>query len=476
MSSSPNRTAAPLLGLAVLALGVGGIVVRAHADETSKTQEKPITVKLTLDPSALDINGKSMLVGYYPIPLQLSAQKPASVKKEPVYKGTPQYAIIHLGNGPKADTVVALDTPADGEAKIYVDTNHNGNLTDDGDGAWSKKTPGSRTQYGPNSYVLRASWGTDKREKSSGKYGVGLYYFVGKDQNGKPTSNLFMMRETERVGTITLDGKKHKIALIENDANALYNKPVETDDKGSPVKPPATRPVWLLVDVNDDGKFGLTPTNPASDIRAPFELAGKTYEASVSDDGAILKLMPTTKVVATLTPKPAPRPELLKAGVEAPNFNAEKWGGGTLQLSDYKGKIVIVDFWATWCGPCQLSMPHIEKVYKAVKDKDIAVVGICVWDEKEAYTKWVPENKEKYTFTFAFDPAGKDNAKSIASSLYKVSGIPTTYIIDKDGKVAATIVGYSDGDTRVEEALKKLGVEVPKASASATDTKGAGAH
>ena len=466
MSSFTFRSVAQVLGLSVLTLGIG-VALRVHADETDKPGS--ITAKLTLDPKALDYSSKPLLpLGYYPLPLKLSDTKPASVKKEPAYKSAPKYAMIHLGNGPNADTVVALDTPAEGDAKIYVDKNHNGDLTDDGDGAWAKKTPGTgRTQYGVNPYVLKASWGTDSKETAAGEYGVGVYFFVTKDPMGKITENLFMMRTGARVGTITIAGKEHKMALVENDGDALYSKPIETDAKGNPVTPPKSKPVWMAVDINDDGKYGLSASSPAADIRAPFELAGKVYEAKVSDDGSSITLTPTTKAVATLTPKPAPRPELLKAGVQAPNFNSEKFGGGSLQLSDYKGKIVIVDFWATWCGPCQRSMPHIEKVYKAVKDQNIAVVGVCVWDDKEAYEKWVPANKDKYTFTFAFDPAGKDNSKSIASSMFKVSGIPTTYIIDKDGKVADAIVGYQDGDTRVEEALKKLGVTIPEKSASA---------
>jgi thiol-disulfide isomerase/thioredoxin len=160
--------------------------------------------------------------------------------------------------------------------------------------------------------------------------------------------------------------------------------------------------------------------------------------------------------------KEAKRPPLLAVGTPAPDFTIPKWGGGDLNLAAYRGKIVILDFWATWCGPCQMSMPHVEEMYKATKDKDVVVLGVCVWDTKEAYDAWVPKNQSKYTFTFGFDPAGR-GAKSIASSLYQVSGIPTTYVIDREGKVAAALVGFNaGGDTRLAEALGKLGIDVPK--------------
>ena len=98
----------------------------------------------------------------------------------------------------------------------------------------------------------------------------------------------------------------------------------------------------------------------------------------------------------------------------------------------------------------------------------VAVLGVCVWDDKKAYDKWVTDKKSTITFPTAFDPAGQDNDTSIATHLYGVSGIPTQYVIDKDGKVAAVNVGYEEGDGRLEVALNKLGVDisVPKKAAS----------
>ncbi|GAB4463702.1 MAG: TlpA disulfide reductase family protein [Armatimonadaceae bacterium] len=165
--------------------------------------------------------------------------------------------------------------------------------------------------------------------------------------------------------------------------------------------------------------------------------------------------------------KPAPqRPErkpLLAPGTPAPDFTAIKYGSNTeLKLSDYKGKVVILDFWATWCPPCKASMPHLEQVWQQVKDQDVVVLAVCVSDAREAYEKWVPEHKDKYTFQFAFDPAGRDRSKpNISGGLFNVTGIPTTYIIGKDGKVVEGIVGFSGAkDTRIEMALQKIGVKV----------------
>lgn len=478
LKSSLIRKSLLRLSLGLMALSVTGLPT-AHAVQTADQ-----TIRFTLDPS-----GAPKRLGYMPVPLKLTSVKPVGILKEPIYTGTVFYGKIHLGNGPQADTYVAIDMPDAGDYKIYVDVNHNGDLTDDGDGKWSAKREGQRAMYGLNHYVLRASYGNKTSETSSAQYGINLYQFVTSpalvqaqhslaqqlktlhiDVNSLDKADalasidkdalqalprIYMYRDAAAVGEITVAGAKHKAYLVENDTDALYSKPI--DDNGKAIgTAPATRPVWLLIDTKDDGLFAAGST---IDARAPFKLDGKTYEADIAEDGTKLILKTTTR--PAYAPKVPERPKLLATGVVAPEFTATATDGHTVHLADYKGKVVILDFWATWCGPCQASMPHIEKVYKAVKNKNIAVLGLCVWDTKDEYDKWIPAHKADYTFDFAFDPAARDTAKSIAANLYKVSGIPTTYIIDKEGKVVDSVVGYSGPtDKRVEEALKKAGVDL----------------
>jgi len=270
---------------------------------------------------------------------------------------------------------------------------------------------------------------------------------------------LLAAREGSRVGTINVDGKAHRAALVENDADAVYDKALDDDLKPLGGGKPGN-PLWLLVDLNDTGNFSSLE---AIDARSPFALGGKTYEAAIAPDGSSLALRPTTRKVPEKPAREEP-PPVLASGTVAPDFKAETLGGGALSLAPYRGRIVILDFWSTWCGPCQRSMPHIEKIYRSVKDQGIVVLGICVWDSKPSFEAWIPENKDKYTFAFGYDPAGRDNASSIASKLYRVSGIPTTYLIGADGKIAGAFVGFGgDDDHRIEDGLRGMGVKMAAA-------------
>ncbi|BDI28117.1 hypothetical protein CCAX7_001680 [Capsulimonas corticalis] len=157
----------------------------------------------------------------------------------------------------------------------------------------------------------------------------------------------------------------------------------------------------------------------------------------------------------------------LPVGAIAPDFAAVTPDGKTVRLSDFQGKIVVLDFWATWCHPCQEALPHLESVYKQIQGQDVAVLGVCVWDKKESYDKWVADKKEIYSFPTAFDPAGRGD-NEIAGTLYKVNGIPTQYVIDKQGKVAAVMIGYDGADDHhLEDALAAQGVKLPAGAKAA---------
>jgi peroxiredoxin len=163
-------------------------------------------------------------------------------------------------------------------------------------------------------------------------------------------------------------------------------------------------------------------------------------------------------------PPSEPADSKLKPGELAPDFTALDPAGHPVKLSDFAGKIVVLDFWATWCGPCLASLPHTQRVAAATKMQDVVVFAACTSDTRERFDTWLKANAAKYPdIVFANDPNGRDTpatfAERASARLYGVNGIPTQFVIGRDGKIVEIFSGYGEGDDRLETALAKLGVK-----------------
>lgn len=183
-------------------------------------------------------------------------------------------------------------------------------------------------------------------------------------------------------------------------------------------------------------------------------------------DAAAPKSIPATLIKPMpAQPSPAgPRPKTLEAGAVAPDFVSKDAGGREVHLSDFKDKVVVLDFWATWCGPCLASLPHTQAVAKQTRAQGVTVLAVCTSDTRAKFEAWLMENQGKYpdvVFTCELHERGAATFDERASKkLYGVTGIPTQFVIGKDGRISETLVGYSQGETRLEEALAKVGVKV----------------
>ena len=103
-----------------------------------------------------------------------------------------------------------------------------------------------------------------------------------------------------------------------------------------------------------------------------------------------------------------------------------------------------------------MAMPGTSKVAVSLKDQNVVVLGIHVWDTKENFDTWLPDRGKEFPgIVFLRDPTGKESAKGIAKKLYSVSGIPTQYVIDAKGIIQASFVGAEDTTKPLEDAIKK---------------------
>lgn len=160
----------------------------------------------------------------------------------------------------------------------------------------------------------------------------------------------------------------------------------------------------------------------------------------------------------------AERIPTLQESAMAPDFDSMDLAGKSVHLADFKDNVVVLDFWATWCGPCLASLPHTQDVAKSYKNQGVVVLAVCTSDTRAKFETWVNANQAKYPdVVFTCDPNERDSAtfnERASSKFYGVSGIPTQFVIGRDGKVAAVLVGASKEDVRLEAGLARVGIEV----------------
>ena len=145
-----------------------------------------------------------------------------------------------------------------------------------------------------------------------------------------------------------------------------------------------------------------------------------------------------------------------EVGKPAPELSVQTLNDkGKISLDSMQGKVVVVDFWATWCGPCKQSFPKLEALSKKVSDK-VVIVGVSVDDEKKGIVEFAKENGASFAI-------GWDEGHTIANR-WKVGTMPTTFIVDATGKVRHIHDGYHDGETDVME--KELNVLVSEAGST----------
>jgi thiol-disulfide isomerase/thioredoxin len=123
----------------------------------------------------------------------------------------------------------------------------------------------------------------------------------------------------------------------------------------------------------------------------------------------------------------------------APDFTLNTPGGTRISLASLKGKVVFLNFWATWCGPCRIEMPSMEAVYRQLKDRDFEILAVDVQERAQDVQNFFRE------FNLSFPPV-LDTAGRI-SRVYNITAFPTTFILDREGNIILRLVGSINWNT-----------------------------
>lgn len=185
-----------------------------------------------------------------------------------------------------------------------------------------------------------------------------------------------------------------------------------------------------------DGAYQKLVNHPKYGSRSQAKLAKKILEQErTKRKGELLKPLSTQPA-----PGMNPRDWIDKSALD---FHVTDLNGEALSLEQYRGQVVLLDFWATWCPPCIAEIPNVKKTYEKYKDQKFQIVGISLDRSREPLEAYI--EKENLTWLHYWDNIGK------VSNLYKVQGIPSTFLIDGEGVIRKTNLRGSRLETAVAE-------------------------
>ena len=335
----------------------------------------------------------------------------------PLQGAAPRFGNLIMGNGQDSLITIVVDEIPEGEPRIFIDLNNNENLSDDMDGHWREESADMlRMQV-----IIQVEY-IVSGERVLEPYAMEFYRF-----KNRMVDVVFASRLGYSIGTVSLDGIKYAVVISDDNSDALYD----------------VRQTALIIDRNRDGQLdGDMSSAEFFGPLEPFNVRGKSYRlASVSPRGDRIVIAPVDSFVE---PK-----AYLESGFPAVPIRQEASDGSSITLERFRGRVLLLDFWATWCEPCRIELPFLKEVYDAFHDRGFEILGISIDEDEAAFRQFIDDHDIEWPQIF--DGLGWSNH---VARQYRVMAVPTTYLLDRRGIIRYRNIRSAELKSRVEALLQ----------------------
>jgi thiol-disulfide isomerase/thioredoxin len=393
-----------------LALAVFRIALPAHAEDA-------VPFDSGFVPKWIESGIREKGLGYRPMSVRFDPELASDIKSVPADFMSPVYGVFETGpNEDQVRHLLVIDFSDNIPKRLIVDANGNSDLKDDVISKFSPKEyerpDGSTaaTDYAKATVVVSG----DGRIRGS----LVFYYNRSNVANPSPEPKMINYYTDFGVGgDMRVEGTVVPLVLCDDAGSSRFS--IEGGSRSAPL-------MW--VDLDGNGKSDRGEVTVAGNA---IEIEGKWWKvASMTEEGRF-------KLVKSEKPKAAdPVSTKLDTGKVAPPFVGSRIGGGEVRFpGDFKGKILLIDFWATWCGPCIAEVPNVIAAYGKYHDRGLEVLGISLDREKMEDKIADFTKRKKMPWAQVYDGKGW---KSDIAQLYEIRGIPHMLLVDGDtGEILA---------------------------------------
>ncbi|MCG8606949.1 TlpA family protein disulfide reductase, partial [bacterium] len=363
------------------------------------------------------------LVNYYiPKVINLQDAPPEDNLILPAFQSTqPKFGALTVGNSNDSIITVALD---EGKifSMIYIDKNNNEDLTDDGDPNWGDE----KTDYLAKEVLVDVSYKRNK--EASVPYPVQFYRYKARLKD-----TLVAFRNGYREGKVTFPSTSFKIALLDDNLNGLF------DD---------LRQGAMVIDLDRNGILNGAADSPEHfPLSAPFNIDRQTYRVDrVTPSGDLITFVAADTMVNPKT--------VLETGESAPNFRAQTIDGKILEPELLKNKVVLIDFWATWCKPWEEELVHVRRSYQRNHGRGFEIVGISLDNNLDSLKTFLEVNK--VSWPQICDLRGWDTPWL---DIFRVAAVPKNFLLDRNGVIRYKDVHGPSLGEKVYELLNEPSVD-----------------